>query len=51
MASYLPLLKEGKCVGIQDVQVVAVSLFDTLMHSWNRLHPMLAPPLAMSDFA
>ncbi|MBY0117745.1 response regulator [Paenibacillus sp. FSL L8-0435] len=44
------LLKEGKCVGIQDVQVVAVSLFDTLMHSWNRLHPMLTPPLAMSDF-
>lgn len=44
------LLKEGNCVGIQDVQVVAVSLFDTLIHSWNRLHPMLTPPLAMSDF-
>ncbi|WP_336765584.1 response regulator [Paenibacillus sp. USHLN196] len=44
------LLKEGNCVGIQDIQVVAVSLFDTLIHSWNRLHPMLTPPLVMSDF-
>ncbi|OMF10673.1 hypothetical protein BK131_24015 [Paenibacillus amylolyticus] len=44
------LLKEGNCVGIQGVQVVVVSLFDTLIPSWNRLHPMLPPPLAMSDF-
>ncbi|MFB8378091.1 response regulator [Paenibacillus taichungensis] len=35
---------------IQDVQVVAVSLFDTLIHSWNRHYPMVAPPLAMSHF-
>ncbi|MCM3175723.1 response regulator [Paenibacillus sp. MER 99-2] len=44
------LLDEGSCNGIQDVQVVAVSLFDTLIHSWNRHYPMLAPPLAMGGF-
>ncbi|WP_440115472.1 response regulator [Paenibacillus sp. QZ-Y1] len=44
------LLDKGNGVGIQDVQVIAVSLFNTLIHSWNRQYPMLAPPLAMSDF-
>lgn len=44
------LLDEGGGTSIQDVQVVAVSLFDTLIHSWNRHYPMLAPPLAMSLF-
>ncbi|MFC9712362.1 response regulator [Paenibacillus sp. NPDC056933] len=44
------LLDEGSGTSIQDVQVVAVSLFDTLIHSWNRHYPMLAPPLAMSTF-
>lgn len=44
------LLDEGGGTSIQDVQVVAVSLFDTLIHSWNRHYPMLAPPLAMSHF-
>ncbi|WP_405154741.1 response regulator [Paenibacillus sp. FSL K6-0108] len=44
------LLDKGSGNSIQDVQVVAVSLFDTLIHSWNRHYPMLAPPLAMSNF-
>lgn len=43
-------LQEGKCAGIQDAQVIAVSLFDTMMHSWKKQHPMLTPPLTMSDF-
>lgn len=46
----LQLLQEGNCTSIQDAQVVAVSLFDTMMHSWRRQHPMLTPPLTMSDF-
>ena len=29
--------------------MVAVSLFDTMMHNWKK-HPMLTPPLTMSDF-
>lgn len=44
------LLEEGGGTSIQDVQVVAVSLFDTLIHSWNRHYPMLATPLSMSHF-
>lgn len=44
------MLDGGGGTSIQDVQVVAVSLFDTLIHSWNRHYPMLAPPLAMSHF-
>ncbi|WP_272039958.1 response regulator [Paenibacillus sp. JJ-100] len=44
------LLKAENCASIQDAQVIAVSLFDTMMHSWKRQHPMLTPPLAMSDF-
>ena len=43
-------LQEGNCASIQDAQVVAVSLFDTMMHSWKKQHPMLTPPLTMSDF-
>lgn len=46
----LQLPQEGNCTSIQDAQVVAVSLFDTMMHSWRRQHPMLTPPLTMSDF-
>ncbi len=42
-------LESGSCL-LPDVQVVAVSLFDTLIHSWNRRYPRLAPPLSMSDF-
>ncbi|MFS0873794.1 response regulator [Paenibacillus xylanilyticus] len=44
------LFEDGICTSIQDVQVVAVSLFDTLIHSWNRQYPLLQPPLAMSEF-
>ncbi|HBU85105.1 MAG TPA: hypothetical protein DEF35_26170 [Paenibacillus sp.] len=44
------LLNEGSGTNIQDVQVVAVSLFNTLIHSWNRHYPTLAPPVAMSSF-
>jgi YesN/AraC family two-component response regulator len=44
------LMEEGGCTSIQDVQVVAVSLFDTLIHSWNRRYPSLDSPLAMSEF-
>ncbi|MFB5675101.1 response regulator [Paenibacillus terreus] len=44
------LVEEGGGTSIQDVQVVAVSLFDTLIHSWNRRYPRLDPPLAMSEF-
>lgn len=43
-------LQEGNCASIQDAQVVAVSLFDTMMHSWKKQQPMLTPPLTMSDF-
>lgn len=35
---------------MQEVQVVAVSLFDTLTQSWSSRYPRLDPPLAMSDF-
>ncbi len=42
-------LESGHCL-LQDVQVVAVSLFDTLIHSWNRRYPRLESPLSMSEF-
>ncbi|MFB5266465.1 response regulator [Paenibacillus enshidis] len=44
------LLEEGGGSSIQDVQVVAMSLFNTLIHSWNRRYPRLDPPLTMSEF-
>ncbi|WJH31755.1 response regulator [Paenibacillus sp. CC-CFT742] len=44
------MFKVGKCTGLLDVQVVAVSLFNTLIQSWNRQYPLLQPPMAMSEF-
>lgn len=44
------LLEKGSGTSMQEVQVVAVSLFDTLTQSWSSRYPRLDPPLAMSDF-